>query len=250
MVYRERENDSIFGRWWVCAVSIEKDQFMGMIRDFLDKKWVRVVGILPMVLYSLFVFNLTRNILSTTVFRLPNQVTSGTDLIGMIGYLFFLGIILWPAVAAIFTAYHMKGIYKFLYLPGSIALLLVLSHVPLSLYFNAEYDLNYKVDNPKMITGKWMDNWKQLQLNSDNTYSLTIRNDHYCGENRSRYEGTWKSDGNRLILSSTCNRHQSPWTMSSSDGYVFITYGIPENLDGWAGDLGLMREKDWLDVNK
>lgn len=213
--------------------------------DFFQKRWVRIVGLVPMSLYSLVSILLVYGLINDTVFRPPNKVFSMTDLIGWMGYLFFLSLLAGTGLLALFTAFKMGRIFKVLYIAGSLIILYAASYLPLNFLFTT--DVEFYPDNvdAQFLIGKWMNDDFQLDLFSDSTYTLTYQSHFLFWGDSLSSGGIWRQDRHRIYFSNPYPYWTNPCEVTKSDGYYFITYGIPENFDAWTGDLGLMREKDW-----
>ncbi len=216
------------------------------MKDFLKKRWVRVVGLVPMAIYSVLATAAVWILISETLFRPPNLVLSGTDIIGMFGLAFFLAIIGGSGVYAIITAYFMKGIFKILYIAGIFAIIAAAAYLPLKIVFNAEVDFHPSIPNQGFLVGIWYDDYYKIELGPDNSYVLTRDYESVIGGGGTQYKGEWRLSRNKLHLTNLPSLWPGPWEVRTSDGYYFITYHIPDNPDAWSGYLGLMREKDWL----
>jgi len=169
-----------------------------------------------------------------------------TDLIGWIGYLFFLGIIGASGILAIVTAYYLRGAFKILYIAGILAILSSASYLPLSFTHTALVDFHPEISDPQFLVGKWMDDTIELELISDSIYILNKKTGFLFRSDNVQNKGTWRLDRNKLYLQNLDSTWYSPWEVLSSDGYYFIAYYFPENFDAWSGYLGLMRETEWL----
>ncbi|MBU8934146.1 MAG: hypothetical protein KOO62_09070 [candidate division Zixibacteria bacterium] len=213
--------------------------------DFLHNRWIRAIGLVPMTVYSYLAVISVYAMFCETINRPPNQVFPGTDLIGMLGYLFFLSIIGTSGVFAFVTAYFMRGVFKILYVAGALAVLSSVSYLPLSFIFNAEVDFHPNVASQQFMVGKWMDTRHRLDLMSDSSYVLAYGGGSQPSGDSAIYRGVWRLEGNDIYLSNPGPRSTTPWNVRTSDGYYFITYAIPANPDAWSGNLGLMRESDW-----
>ena len=200
-----------------------------------------------MLVYSLFVIAFTWVVISGAVSRPPNHINSGTDLIGMVGLMVFLGFIGATGILAIIVAYYVRGAFKIFFGSGALAILTAISYLPLSFVFNADVDLNPHVPDSQFLVGTWMDESYRLELHSDSSYILLTETYGLFNRDSLRYEGTWRLDGNLVHFSNPDPRWRNPWEVTASDRYYFITYSIPDNLDAWSGDLGLMREKEWTE---
>jgi len=170
-----------------------------------------------------------------------------TDLIGWIGYLFFLSLLAGTGLLALITAYKLGRIFKVLYIAGSLIILYSASYLPLNFLFTT--DVEFYPDNidAHFLSGKWMNDYYQLELVSDSTYKLTYREGFLFWEDSLSITGIWRCDRHEIYFSNPYPYWTDPCEVTKSDGYYFITYSIPDNFDAWTGDLGLMREKDWLE---
>ena len=202
-----------------------------------------------MAVFSYLSLAFCYGLISATIFRSPNQVFAMTDLIGWMGFFIFLAIIGGSGILAIVTAYFMRGVFQLLYVTGSLATLAAIAFFPLSFVFNANVDFNPKISDARTLEGQWMDENHSMKLLSDRTYVLTW---HYYKDFPDSgikvYEGTWSLSRNEIRLTNFPPDRPGPWDVRYSQGYYFITYDIPDNPDAWSGNLGLMREDDWLAV--
>lgn len=214
--------------------------------NFLQKRWVRAIGLVPMTLYTFFSLALIHMLVGDTVLRPVNQVFAMTDGVGWLGFLFYLGFIGATGIMAGATAHYMRGVFKILYVAGAFAILYAVAFLPLSFVFNAEVDFRPDVPNSQFVEGRWKDVHVDLTLLPDSTYRLTYDHEHLDEETALGYEGRWSLERNKVHLSSVHPRWPSPWEVRASGGYHFITYSVPDNPDAWSGNLGLMRERDWL----
>ena len=214
---------------------------------FLQKRWVRIIGLVPMTLYTALAVYGAVGVIRETLFRPPNHVFPGTDLIGIIGLFIFLGIVAGSGVLAVFTAYFMKGIYKILYYAGGLALASAIVFLPLSLIFNAEVDFHPRISGPEFVVGTWMDTHNRLDLRADSTYTFAYIDVSDPPDGKSKHSGTWSLDRHLLCLTPASPDTSMEWRVRESDGYYFITYEIPPNPDAWSGNLGMMRETEWLE---
>lgn len=210
-----------------------------------DNRWIRAFGFVPLTLYSVLSFISVKAVISNTVFRPHNLVFPMTDLIGWFGYLAFLTSIAGSGILAIWTAYYFRGVFKILYLSGSLAILSSMAYLPLSFLYNADVDFNPEISGQQFIVGTWMDNHNQLQLRADSSYVLDYKIRSIFLNDSSHFEGKWTLDRNRIHFSNLDPRWANPWEIRRSDGFYFITYSIPDNHDAWTGNLGLMRDFEW-----
>lgn len=207
--------------------------------NLLRKRWVRIVGLVPMTVYSFLACLAMYAVLSDTVFRPPNHVFPMTDMPGWIGYLFFLGIIVVSGAFAIATAFLMGGVFRVLYVSGPIAIVAAMLYLPLSFTFNATVDFHPDIEDQSVMIGTWVTADDRLSLFGDSTYVLTV-------DGGSQFRGTWRFDNGDLFLSHLQQDAVTAWPIFESGGYYFITHSIPANFDAWSGDLGFMRESDWI----
>jgi len=220
------------------------------MKEFLQKRWVRIVGLIPMSIYSYLAIMSVYIVATETIFRPIHKVFSMTDMIGWIGYLFFLSIIGCSGILAIMTAYYMKGVFKILYIAGAMAIISSVTYLPLSFIFGGDYELYPEVPNEEFLHGKWFNENTILELNPDNTFSIIYDNRSIIGGDSTNYEGTWEYGKlNKIYFDGLNPDWRNPWEVTWGNGYYFITYSIPDNFDAWTGDLGLMREQEWLDTH-
>lgn len=215
------------------------------LKDFLQKRWVRIVGVISLTFYSYLSLGFAYSLISNTIFRPPNQVFPATDGPGWIGYLLFLSIIGLSGILAVVTAYFMKGIFKILYVSGIVAFLSSILFFPLSFSFNAYVEFHPDISNTQFLVGSWINDRSRLMLNADSTYTLEYDDGCLWWYDSTHSKGTWSLDHNRLHLSDISYTSEHPWMIRKSSGYYFITYEVQGNPDAWTGDLGLMREDDW-----
>jgi hypothetical protein len=172
-----------------------------------------------------------------------------TDLMGWIGYFFFLSVVGSSGVVAIITAYLMRGVFRILYVAGTLAIISSLLYLPLSFRYNADFDLSPNIPDAQFLFGTWQDNAYHLELQPDSSYRLSYLGGFLWREDSVHVGGTWRFTENRLSLSDSLGNFSEPWLVTTSAGYYFITYSIPDNLDAWTGNLGLMRASDWDDTH-
>ncbi|MCP4567182.1 MAG: hypothetical protein GY841_06350, partial [FCB group bacterium] len=215
---------------------------MNNLKIFLQKRWVRIIGIIPLSIYTYFAIMISYGLIADTVFRPPNKVFPGTDLIGWLGYMFFLGIILFSGIAAMVTAYFMNGIYRLLYISGGLAVFFALAFFPLNFKYTANYESQCDIPEPQGITGEWKNDWYQLTLREDSTFNLThCWGNWFTQDTCTHYDGSWRFEKRNLYLTDPNRDFKMKCEIFRSQGYHFITYGIPENFDAWLGNLGMMR---------
>ncbi|MFH2050504.1 MAG: hypothetical protein ABIJ12_13795 [bacterium] len=219
------------------------------MKEFLQKRWVRVAGIFPMAFYSYLAIMSVYIVVSETFFRPVHKIFPMTDGIGWLGYLFFLSIVGCSGILAIITAYYMKGIFKVLYIAGAMAIISSAAYLPLSFIFCGEHDLYPEFSGEEFLCGKWINDSFALDLKEDNTYSITFYDSNPSGKDKLKYEGTWKLKHHEIFLDGLEPNWNQSWDLTWGNGYYFITYSISDNLDAWDGNLGLMREQDWLETH-
>ncbi|MFH1686739.1 MAG: hypothetical protein ABIE70_04370 [bacterium] len=212
---------------------------------FLQKRWVRVAAVFPALLYTAAVCVIATGVFMSTVFRPPNKIFPMTDLVGWLGYLFFLGIYAAIGVAAILTGYLMRGHFRILYWVGGLAVLTALMFLPLSFAFPGHAETQVIVDDPMFLAGQWKDDYHQLELREDGSFALETDGTWLFGGEVTHHAGEWSLDRWDLSLRDSANGWFATWEISRSDTFYFITYTIPDNFDGWDGYLGLMRPAEY-----
>lgn len=210
------------------------------VPKFFEKRWVRIIGLLPMTLYCFLVFIAVSMVLDMSFLRDVNQVFPGTDLIGMLGYFFFLGIVFGSGILAVVTAYFLKGVFRILYLAGSLAIISAVTYIPLAIAFSPNYVLRPEIPEFSYFVGEWVDRYYMLNIDADSSYQLYTRKSLTL-----LAQGKFQFDDDRIEFKIDSSEFQYPFRVVKSEGYYFIRYDIPENPDAWSGNLGLMRLVDW-----
>ena len=213
--------------------------------EFFQRRWVKITSLIPMVLYTVYILTLTQDILSRTVFRQPNLVFAGTDLIGAIGYLVFLFTVFVSGASAVLAAYFLRSVYRFLYIGGVLAMAYAVLLIPLTIVFTVDVEFHPAVPNDEFVMGTWLDEYYRLTLQEDHTYTLEQREGGEWNVIVTPDSGQWRRDGNDLWATNHPFHNKTNWEIYECDGYYFITYNIPGNFDAWSGNLGLMRESEW-----
>lgn len=212
---------------------------------FLQKRWVRILGIFPATFYTLMAGLVTISLIEITIFRPPNSVFPEMDMVDWVGLLFLSSIVFLSGVCAIVTAHFMRGFFRVLYFAGFLGIVGPCAHLPLTFVFNADVDFYPEITDEQFLVGDWKCEDYLLELREDGSFSVTIDEAFLFEDEGREYSGNWSHDLNKLTLMDEDADWSAEWEVRESDGYYFITYSVPETSDAWDGDLGMMRSDEW-----
>lgn len=221
--------------------------FKELMVQVFQKRWVRRVGLVPMTLFSLLAVYIFGAVLLGPFLRPPNYAPCVSfDGPALIGWFFGVGVSMVVGICAVFTAYFMRGIFKILYFSGAMFWIGVSINFPVAVLTTPNVDFNLELEDPQFLVGTWMDDRLQLELSADSTFVLTGYSTEWFRFPTGEVGGTWLLDGNNIYFSQRDRPTTKECMVTESEGFYFITYEEIVDLDGFSGNLGLMREEDWL----
>ena len=150
-----------------------------------QKRWVRVAGLVPMAVYSGLVFLMVHVMLSNSIFRAPNDRFPGLPVTGYIALFFFMSLVCGSGVVAILTGAYMRGVYRVLYLVGTVAAVSSAAFMPMIFVLGPKIDRFPDIPGPQFLVGTWVDEDYRLELFPDSTYTLTaVGESSYLGDEK------------------------------------------------------------------